>query len=871
MDSPVYWLKDECLPEITFLDDTCYSDHSMSDKENDSDVHSPVKHNGTTASDSDDKMVDLSESMYAPVCFLDVRYFPEITLLDVTRDSELLQFEELSSMEVIQDISPVDSLKNSMPPSEFNNQIVAEPCRSDMIQREELPSSTLTGNVTHTTISFSERSDKSEGGDIRQTSLEVTQDISTSSVLENSRPSLEPSGPNMVKIQTSAEDTSANVTHNKNSSSDMAVQCAASQLSTSDMQCNTSLKNVTFELYVEPVVNSNTVEANNEELLTSHDVELTSNEPQPRPKTSGFVNGAFTSLQAAQLSSSTDLSTTAQIQCPQNKTLDLPQFNVNSPNAVEATSVFKNITETSLEMNQNCSAVKTSGPGDMQNATFDRHSLQKSSVNTILGDAGATTFCLQNNTFDTKPPPKQNGTITLSESGSSDGNQNTFDKPSPNATSSPKENNSEVHHPEPFRHNGTTATDPNAKMVDTPESTFEANPAVAVASGAGRRDTKDHSQSGLPVTNGLSNSLGHQSMDLEKSKANTLNWDDTLDLKADSLITSTPMTNRKTFLPHPAAESLLLPSSAASQLLKHKPPSALPGRFEALTLGLPMTRQRTLAEALRYTSASDPPQTTGISSSYKLRATTGSKQPHSGLQRPQLSGILSGIQRAATGLRPQSVRNNTSASLSSNKLCGPTTATNPMTKTSQANKQRLTRGEAMPIAKRKKIDTPLPYGSGETSPSSCDAANASKNLKRPTTSKRALPAKNQRDDAAMGASTAAEISTSCDAVSRAKLKLPASSHKALLAKPQGHGCANCVMLEQQLKMQSEEIRKLNEELLKKSPVAPGHPGQGPMMSGGPTLQQVTIGGGSSQQAGKMLSSIKTNLKSAPGSMHPYNR
>ncbi|XP_031174299.1 mediator of RNA polymerase II transcription subunit 8 isoform X2 [Sander lucioperca] len=69
------------------------------------------------------------------------------------------------------------------------------------------------------------------------------------------------------------------------------------------------------------------------------------------------------------------------------------------------------------------------------------------------------------------------------------------------------------------------------------------------------------------------------------------------------------------------------------------------------------------------------------------------------------------------------------------------------------------------------------------------------------------------------------------------------------------------------------------------PVAPGHPGQGPMMSGGPTLQQVTIGGGSSQQAGmgghvapqqqgqpgKMPSSIKTNIKSASGSMHPYNR
>ncbi|CAG5861599.1 unnamed protein product [Menidia menidia] len=48
------------------------------------------------------------------------------------------------------------------------------------------------------------------------------------------------------------------------------------------------------------------------------------------------------------------------------------------------------------------------------------------------------------------------------------------------------------------------------------------------------------------------------------------------------------------------------------------------------------------------------------------------------------------------------------------------------------------------------------------------------------------------------------------------------------------------------------------------PVPPGHSGQGPMMSGGPTLQQVTIGG-------KMPSSIKTNIKSASASMHPYNR
>ncbi|KAK1795810.1 hypothetical protein P4O66_009835 [Electrophorus voltai] len=67
------------------------------------------------------------------------------------------------------------------------------------------------------------------------------------------------------------------------------------------------------------------------------------------------------------------------------------------------------------------------------------------------------------------------------------------------------------------------------------------------------------------------------------------------------------------------------------------------------------------------------------------------------------------------------------------------------------------------------------------------------------------------------------------------------------------------------------------------PVAQGHPGQ-PMMTGGPTLQQVTISGTSGHQAGmgasvtqqpgqpgKIPSSIKTNIKSASASLHPYNR
>ncbi|XP_010778463.1 uncharacterized protein isoform X2 [Notothenia coriiceps] len=829
------------LSEIRSID-------SKSDKENNKD-YSPVlsRHIWTTANDSDDKMKDLSESIRAPLGWLDSRYFPDITLLDATRDSELSQVDDLSSTDVKQE-TPVANLENNQPPSEFSEQRGTEPDRSYMVPREELSStSTITGHVTHTTISFSEKSDQSVRGNRTQSFLEVTQDISSSRVFENSRPSLEPIGPNMVKIETSAEKTfgNANVTHDLSSSSDMSAQCAASQLSTSDGKCNTSLKNVTSELHVEPLLDCNSVEANDKS-LTGHDAEVTTKETQPSPKTSGSVNstsanGTFTSLQPSQSSSSTDLNATAEITSPQNKTLDLPPSDVNSCKAksqvtVDATSVINNTIEGS--QNQNYSAVNASGPGNMVNATFPRHSLKTSSSGTILVESGAGTFCLENNTFDAKLRPKQNGTMTLSESGPRDGHQGTFDKPSLNTTSSPKANTSNAQCPKLVEQNRTTDTDPIAKMAATPESKLEAYTAVVVNFGADRRRTQDLSQSGLPVMDVFSDSLAHQSMDMAKN-ANTFDLNDTLDWKVESLISSTPMPtkeggnilggvkklhedgpikpdgqvpsevpsnlvcDRKTFMKVVTAKSLLPPLKAASQLFKNKTASALPRRFEALTYGQTMTRQRT--EALRNAAAAataapaapaDPPQTAGISSSYKLRATTGSKQPNSGLQRPQLSGIPTGIQRAATGLRPLFMRNNTSFS-NTNKLRGPA-ASSPGTKTSQGKKQPLTR------------DTSFSSGNTETSKSSCDTANGIKNLKRPTTTKRALPAKIQRE-APVPASTAAEIPPSCAAVSRAKaLKLPATSHKTLFAKPKDHGCANCALLEQQIKMQSEVIRRLKE-------------------------------------------------------------
>ncbi|KAM8836913.1 uncharacterized protein AB9W97_002351 isoform 2-T3 [Spinachia spinachia] len=840
-EESVCWLHEECMPEVTFLDETCSSPlprgmpatpathvttgsvnsrlnslrppQSSSSIDLNTTTHLPsspkkrpdllkgclsfpkaeseiaAKHspqNGTEASlqesssdvvqennsefhsfqlsVSNDKMPDPVEGTYRPERFMDSLYFPDITLLEATRESE-----------------PTDGAES--------------------------------------------------------VSMEVTQE----NVLESPRTSPEHSASSEVKAQTSAEDTfdahPSNVTQDVSSSSVVTVQCAASEFSTSDMPCDSRSRSVTSELHGEPLGTSNAVEANNEELLSSHEAELTSKETQPSPEACRSVSGAITSLQTSHSSSSTPSNTTVQKPGPKNTTLDLTPSNAESEATDSATSVSKNTTGASLCINQTFPAVKATCSSDMHNSISDRNSLRISCGNTFIGNAGSGTFLVQNNTVDAKPP-KQNDTITLSETSSSGGLQNTFDKAPPpgvcNLTSTPKESSSKAQTPQ---HEGTV---PITKMVDTPERMLEVNPAVEVASGTGQCETTNRSQSSLPLTNGLCDSLGCQNMETENKMEHSFNLEESLDLTADLLITSTPMTtckilsvtteraqgktivgqkrlyvdgpalpdgptpsnvvcDRKTFFAHPAAKSLLPPLRTASQLLRQTPGSALSGRCDASTSGPPMTRQRTQAVALRNTL--DGAQATGVSSSYKLRPSTtaawsiysphalpsvltlGLKMPISGLPRPQLSGIPSGIQRPAAGLRPPSAGSNASSSSSSlsshaNRPRGPTAA-NPVAKTTHSKKQPLSRNETLPIAKKTRMD----------------AASSISALARP----------------------AAAVSTRCNAVGRHKaLKQPATSHGALQAKGKGHECATCVMLKQQLKQQSEEIQRLKEDLLKKS-------------------------------------------------------
>ncbi|KAL3967686.1 gamma-glutamylaminecyclotransferase [Sarotherodon galilaeus] len=984
MDGPVSFLGDECLPEVTLFDSTCDStiqltrndspapdsapatSASTSPEINIPEIHPPdlSEHTATTdITDPDVKMIHASQNkQQAPVPWLILdKFLPEITLLDVTHDSPLSPEEQPFSIDVTQDLPPLD-LKLDRSLSELSEKTTAQPSSSDVISSEKLPSTSV-------------QSDKCVGESTAKNSLDVTQDITMGSVLENSKSSSEPSECNIETSQASAGGNPANITREIISSSDISAH--------SNMESSANQK-VTSEIREEPVESSDTLEANNKELIASHetksasepsgqnmkmssaspddtfssqpanithditsssdtsaqsvrstsnmecsssqknvtselveschkvnheDTELKNYATQPSPKASDSGNGTFNVVQAADLSVSTDLNPTASVSHSQNKTLDLPPFNVSCTKDGTSGQAGFGTTETSPITNQNCSSLKECAPFAVQSTTFEKHSLQKCSGSTVLGED------LKNNTFDSQPPSKKsdtitlletvqsessqnaskpnstitlteisssdghqsaskpNGTINLSEANPSDGHHNTSrqngtitlsetsscdirprssEKPSTpelnNLTNSLKDNNIDVA-PEPSKHNvSTDAKDHSAKEVETHDD----------ASEGGSCETKD--LSGLPVVGGLSDSLNRQSFGTVNHKAKSFDLDDTLDLKADFLITSTPMTSckmfnlnteqveglhigaqkklytdgpgkpadqvpsdppsnlvcdRKTFLKQPAAKSLCPPPKAGAQLMKSKSHSSIPARLNTVASNLPTKRQRTQAEASRNTAATAPdaPQgTTGVTSCYNLRATaTGSKLPACGSQRSQLSGIPSGIQRATVCLRPPLTGSSTAISSSTDKLCGPT-ATNPVTKTSQAKKHPLTRAESLLVSKRKKMDASDPCNSVEAPVSACDATNKATILKQP--SKRALPAKAQGEEAAVPAYMS-EPSKACNAPSRARaLKQPGISKKALLPKTQIHSCAKCAELEEQLKLISEENTRLKEELLK---------------------------------------------------------
>ena len=565
-----YWLEDECLPEMTFLDYTTDSTMEITSNEGNTSYIQPPelsKHNGKTAgTDQNAKMVDTPDREGQPERWMDERYFPEITLLEVTRDSDLSPAADMSTMEVTQDVPPVDAVKPRRPSSELSGLIVAEPDGPGMMQSEEL-SSTLTGSVTNTTSSFSEQS-KSVQENVKS-SLEATRDISVGSVLENTSSS-ELSGQSM-KSQTSPEDTlgilPSNVTRDLSSSSDVSVQSAESQIAPSDVQSATRLKNVTIEIQAKPVETSIAAEANEEELLTGRDTESTGKEPQT----------------TSDLSDSTNLNTTDPSPGARNKTLDLPPSDVNSPKAesVAADQVGADVqsaTDTSPDTNQNSSAAESGESCDVQNGN-DTHSLQKSCGTSALGETGAATFSLQN-TFDSKP----NGTIT--ETSSSDSRQNTFDKPSPDRETKDHSQSVPDGLSESLGHQGTDTENHQANTFNL-DDTLDLK-VVLPETSTPMPSCKD-SQFSFQHDTGRAIAAAKKLYGDGPSKP-------VVQVPPD--VPSNLVTNRKTLM-QPAAKSHLPPLKAASQLLKYHPTSALPGRCEPATSRLPMTRQRTQTEAVK--------------------------------------------------------------------------------------------------------------------------------------------------------------------------------------------------------------------------------------------------------------------------------
>lgn len=651
-NTPMFWLVDERMPEITFLDVTCDTTEQLSKNDPalpDSIFDATQDHSqaaevskGETVAGKRSMMADVPENIDAPLRWLDDRYFPEITLLDVTRDSDVSPKVQMPPLEVKQDV-PVSSLQNNLPSSALGEGPEAVPGTQD----SEI-STPPDANFTDTTKSLCEQSDKDAVNNTPTTSFGVTQDISLDSALEDSRPSLESSGQCTAVTQASVEGTGVhpiNVTRDISSSSNMSVHCATSH--TEHTQCNTSSQNVTSEAHRDLEAASAKVKANGQELLTS---QLSSMLSEQNPKPTGSGNGTFTINPHANQMTSVHADSTGQTLSPQNKTQDLSPSNGSSPKSQkdvnnQPTTESKNNNESSLQ------SLSSGMPSDLQNETFEK--LQKSSGSTIVGADGASNVNSRNNTF-TRTQPKDNGTIIISKSSSSDSHHSALDKPSPPkiclSTKSPNQACVEALPSETTKHCQATVTRSDSKTISIHET--ESEPAVEAASAAAQLDTKDNSHSGLSVKDGFPDTSGHRSSDAVEVKANVFNLDDTLDLRGDALLTSTPMVtskmfnfstereegksmaaqkklyrdgpgkadhqvtanvpsnavcDRKTFLTKPPAKSML-PLKTASQLLRYKSTSALPGRPDPSVSGLPVTRQKTQAAALRKT---DPSQVVG--------------------------------------------------------------------------------------------------------------------------------------------------------------------------------------------------------------------------------------------------------------------
>lgn len=566
------------------------------------------KYDGNASSkDPTTKMSDFPDSIDAPLCFLDSRFFPEITLLDVTCDSFISPQSKTPSIKVAPSIPSVENLQSKHSSSEISGDVAQEINTSNLVQNED-SASPVDGSAGSKPSTCSGKYVKCVNENIPKVSLETTQDISVGSFLEDSRPS---SSQSLDRTQTHVVETvcenPANLTRDISSSSIASAP--------SDTQCSVNTKNATFDLE-EPMANVN---AACEHRPQSVGGDHSSEEIRMNPKRPDSANGTF--MIAEQVSNVSANSTTSKLRS-QNQTLELPPDPKMETNPKDESLLVNNDTKRTPPTSSSCPSVKPGAPCASQNVTFERHSLQRSTNSIIAGEAEASTSGLENNTFDVKSS-KQNATITVCETSSNNSQQSSLEKQSPPqgcpSMGSHKGDNSKP--PLATEHSMTKSDAASeVKTVCTPEGKCNSDPSI-------------HGDPDVSI----------QSMGIEEHRGSTFCLDQTLDLREECLITSTPMvdskmfnlnaerdqgkmpaqkklyrdppsmpngqlpsnivSDRKTFLKQPAAKSLLPPLKAVSQLVMKKPPSAIPGRSEPLVSGVPMTRLRSQAEALMATAS----------------------------------------------------------------------------------------------------------------------------------------------------------------------------------------------------------------------------------------------------------------------------
>ncbi|KAM9411877.1 uncharacterized protein ACWYII_026393 isoform 1-T2 [Salvelinus alpinus] len=314
--------------------------------------------------------------------------------------------------------------------------------------------------------------------------------------------------------------------------------------------------------------------------------------------------------------------------------------------------------------------------------------------------------------------------------------------------------------------------------------------------------------------------------------------DDTLELGPNFLLTSTPMvtskalrkperpsdvwkrlssgflpkpakppavsklaTYRKTFLQPPSVtsnpKSLLPPLRSVSQLpsltcppkTKTAPVASAPS--EPSSSAIPSTRCKTRADASGHAAVTVSQQASTESTSSSRRSTIAeSKLTSTGLRKPQSYGT----QRSIASLRHPAVR-----AMATHSTENPSLSSGLNGRSLQAPKQGQkhlpTRSDAFPVAKRKKIDGPDLSTCSKARACSAEPASGARCLKKPATNLKTVPAKKLIPGCANYVLLQQELET-CR-----------QENERLQA-----GCANYVLLQQELETCRQENERLQAEL-----------------------------------------------------------